>query len=195
MVKRIVGVLLILVLAGGVLFNYIQQKNDSESTTANKYDVTGDTDTKGGMISSVQETHDIGDMAPDFELNTLSGEKLQLSKLRGKKVILNFWATWCPPCREEMPEMQRFYDDFNDEVEMVAVNLTELENKKENVAEYIEKYQYTYPIPLDTKAKVRSAYKIIAVPTTYFINQQGKITKIHPGPMDYDLMKEAIESM
>lgn len=195
MVKRIVGVLLIIVLVGGVLFNYVQQRKESESTTANEYNVTGDTDAKGGMISSVQETHEIGDTAPDFELNTLRGEKLQLSKLRGKKVILNFWATWCPPCREEMPEMQKFNDDFKEEVEIVAVNLTESENKEANVAEYIDKYQYTYPIPLDKKAKVRSAYTIIAVPTTYFINQEGKITKIHPGPMDYDFMKETVKSM
>lgn len=195
MLKRIVGISIIIALAGGVLYNYVQQKKESEATKDNAYNVTGDTEAEGGMISSVKNPLDVGETAPDFSLNTLDEEKLQLSELQGKKVILNFWATWCPPCREEMPAMQEFYDHFKDEVEVVAINLTKSESKKEDVAAYIEKYDYTYPIPLDEKAEVRSAYKVVAVPTTYFIDQEGKIAKIHPGPMDYQFMKKTVEDM
>ncbi|AUJ26510.1 MULTISPECIES: TlpA disulfide reductase family protein [Virgibacillus] len=193
MLKRIVGISIIIALAGGVLFNYVQQKKESETTKENAYNVTGDTE--GGMISSVKNPLDVGETAPDFSLNTLGEKKLQLSELQGKKVILNFWATWCPPCRKEMPAMQEFYDHFKDEVEVVAINLTKSESKKEDVAAYIEKYDYTYPIPLDEKAEVRSAYKVVAVPTTYFIDQEGKIAKIHPGPMDYQFMKKTVADM
>lgn len=196
MYKKILGVAIIVVLAGIVLFNYVQNKEESVLDTPNS-NISDEMNAKGGMITSKKkgETLEVGNPAPDFELNTLSGDKLILTDLRGKKVILNFWATWCPPCREEMPEMQKFYNDTKSDVEIVAVNLTNSEKNKEDVKEYIDKYGYTYPIPLDGKGKVRNTYQVIAVPTTYFIDEEGKIIKIHPGPMNYELMEEAIEAM
>ncbi|MBU5266371.1 TlpA disulfide reductase family protein [Virgibacillus proomii] len=196
MYKKILGVAIIVVLAGIVLFNYVQKKEESVLDTPNS-NISDEMNAKGGMITSKKkgETLEVGNPASDFELNTLSGDKLTLTDLRGKKVILNFWATWCPPCREEMPEMEKFYNDVKSDVEIVAVNLTNSEKNEEDVKEYMDKYGYTYPIPLDVKGKVRNTYQVIAVPTTYFIDEEGKIIKIHPGPMNYELMKEAIEAM
>ena len=82
---------------------------------------------------------DVGEIAPDFELMTLKGKKMKLSQFRGKKVVLNFWASWCPPCRAEMPEMQRFYEQYGQHVAIVAVNLTNKEKNHQAVETFINK--------------------------------------------------------
>ncbi|CDQ39906.1 MULTISPECIES: TlpA family protein disulfide reductase [Virgibacillus] len=196
MYKKIFGVVVIVVLAGIVLFNYIEQQNQTASDESNAYNDSGDSETQGGSISSVDEENmlKVGNTAPDFTLETLNGETLQLSELRGKKVILNFWATWCPPCREEMPAMEKFYNDHQEEVEIVAVNLTDSEKKEEDVHTYNEKYKYSYPIPLDRKSDARNAYQVVTVPTTYFIDSEGNIQQIKPGPMDYEFMEDTVNS-
>ena len=85
-------------------------------------------DIPGAKLSALRE----GAEAPDFELTTLEGETVKLSDYRGKKVILNFWATWCPPCKAEMPHMQNFYEENKDkDVEIVAVNLTNMDKGSE----------------------------------------------------------------
>lgn len=195
MLKKIVGITVIIVLAGIVLFNYVQQRNEV-SKEDNEYNVSGDTDAEGGAISSIEKDKVLqpGDTAPDFQLETLSGDTLKLSDLRGKKVILNFWATWCPPCRKEMPAMQDFYNEHKENVEVVAVNLTDSEKKEKDVHKYINKYDYTYPIPLDRKSKARNMYQVFSVPTTYFIDTKGKIHQVKPGPMTYEFMKDTINS-
>ncbi|MBB6447389.1 redoxin domain-containing protein [Bacillus benzoevorans] len=133
----------------------------------------------------------IGVKAPDFELENLSGEKVKLSDYRGKKVILNFWATWCPPCKEEMPAMEKFYQKAGDDVEILAVNI----DPQYNVQEFIDKMGITFPILLDKNDKVNSAYLIMTIPTTYFINEDGLITNKYLTSMTEDIMKEYIDAM
>src|SRR5699024_12445653 len=82
-----------------------------------------------------------GDMAPDFELETLDGGKVKLSDLSGEKVMINFWATWCPPCRAEMPDIQKFHE--NEEGTIVSVNLTDTENSDRTVEDFIDEYEIT----------------------------------------------------
>src|SRR5690606_33071951 len=104
--------------------------NEVEDTGSNLYDVTGDTSVSGGMIAPAESVGiQPGEIAPDFELETLDGAVVKLSELKGEKVILNFWATWCPPCKEEMPEMQEFYDKYGDDINVIAVNFKEKNDK------------------------------------------------------------------
>ncbi|PAV29383.1 cytochrome C biogenesis protein [Virgibacillus profundi] len=198
MYKQVLGTVLLLGLAGIVLFNFVQQNKDtSEADEPNAYNVNGEVNTEGGSIAPVESAGlEPGDMAPDFELETLDGKTVKLSDYKGKKVILNFWATWCPPCREEMPEMQDFHDEYGDEVEILAVNLTGSENKVKDVHEYIEKYDYTYTIPMDKDSTVGDEYRAFSVPTTYFIGTDGKIQQPRKiGPMTYDFMEEMADSL
>jgi peroxiredoxin len=137
-----------------------------------------------------------GSKAPDFTLNTLEGKQISLSDFRGKKVILNFWATWCPPCREEMPEMARFYKDYQQkEVEILAVNLAYSESKPEKIKDFTKEYGITFQIPLDEKNTIGKQYRAVAIPTSYFINEDGVIQNMHVGPMDYEFMEEKIKDM
>jgi peroxiredoxin len=137
-----------------------------------------------------------GSMAPDFTLNTLEGKQISFKEYRGKKVILNFWATWCPPCREEMPEMQKFYQDYKQkDVEILAVNLEYSETKPEKIRDFVKEYELEFPIPLDEKNTTGKQFRAVSIPTSYFIDEEGTITKMHIGPMDYEFMEDEIQKM
>ena len=196
MYKQIVGTVIILALAGIVLFNFVQQTNDDSAEDGpNVYNVSGDVTAEGGAIAPVESKGlEPGEMAPDFELKTLGGETVKLSDYKGKKVILNFWATWCPPCREEMPEMQDFHDEHGEEVEILAVNFAETNEKK--IQDYIDEFNYTYTIPLDKDSVVGNEYRVFSLPTTYFIGTDGKIQQPRKiGPMTYDFMEEMASAL
>ncbi|GAB3066575.1 TlpA family protein disulfide reductase [Virgibacillus ainsalahensis] len=199
MYKKILGIVVLLVLGGIVVSEFIGENTDNQAdSNPNEFNVTGDTDAEGGMIAPAESTGiEPGKQAPDFELETLDGDKLKLSELQGKKVILNFWATWCGPCRDEMPEMQEFYEEYGEEIEILAVNLTDTENKISDVSEYIDEFSFTYPILLDKGGTVSDEYKgAVAVPTTYFINTDGVVqAPKKTGPMTYEFMEETINSM
>jgi thiol-disulfide isomerase/thioredoxin len=109
----------------------------------------------------------------DFTLPLLDGENVTLSSLKGKVVLLNFWATWCPPCREEMPSMEVLYQRYKDlEFEMLAVNLREDTN---TIRQFMERNGFTFPVPLDQYGRVGSVYGIRSIPTTLIINKDGII--------------------
>jgi peroxiredoxin len=114
----------------------------------------------------------VGDKAIDFKLSDLSGDDVTLSQFKGKKVIVNFWATWCPPCKDEMPIMEEFYKKHSEDVEILAINI----DPQYNVKEYQKSMGLTFPILLDKDDKINKAYDILTVPTTYVINEQGIIT-------------------
>lgn len=141
-----------------------------------------------------------GEAPPPFELETLEGEAIRLSDYKGKKVILNFWATWCPPCKAEMPHMQNFYENQAEEMntEIIAVNLTHNEralNKHEKIREFIEEYGLTFPIPLDEDGEIGDAYRTLTIPTTYMIDTEGLIHKKIVGPMDENMMEQLVSEM
>ncbi len=138
MKKIVFGISFIIILVGIMIYNTFAETNEVEDTGSNLYDVTGDTSVSGGMIAPAESVGiQPGEIAPDFELETLDGEVVKLSELKGEKVILNFWATWCPPCKEEMPEMQEFYDKYGDDINVIAVNFKE---KNDKVAEFLNEY-------------------------------------------------------
>ena len=134
----------------------------------------------------------IGKTAPDFELETLEGKNVKLSDYRGKKVILNFWASWCPPCREEMPEFQRIYTENSDSLVVIGVNLQE---SKENAESFVKKLGLTFPILLDPNAQVKDMYNVFTQPVTYFIDANGKIVDKKFGPLTSEEINEKLAKM
>lgn len=128
----------------------------------------------------------IGSPAPDFELKTLDGETVKLSQFKGKKVMLNFWTTWCPPCKAEMPDMQKFYTEEGDKIQILAVNI----DPEYDVAGFVEKMKINFPILLDEDDKVMNAYQILTIPTTFFIDEKGVIQNKFMGAMTIDIMRE-----
>ncbi|EJQ46349.1 hypothetical protein IEE_01848 [Bacillus cereus BAG5X1-1] len=140
---------------------------------------------------------EIGKNAPDFELTKLDGTNVKLSDLKGKKVILNFWATWCGPCQKEMPDMETFYKEHKENVEILAINYTPSEKGggEEKVSNFAKEKGITFPILLDKNIDVTTAYKVITIPTSYFIDTKGVIQDKFIGPMTQKEMEKRIEKL
>ena len=139
-----------------------------------------------------------GKAPPDFEVKTLDGETVKLSDYKGKKIILNFWASWCPPCKAEMPHMQNYYEDNAEEenVEILAVNLTNAEyGGIVDARQFVEDYELTFPIPTDMDGELEKTYEILTIPTTYMIDTAGLIRHKIVGPMDEQMMIDLVDSM
>ncbi|HLR69164.1 MAG TPA: TlpA disulfide reductase family protein [Virgibacillus sp.] len=145
------------------------------------------------ITKSDDEGLDKGQKAPDFELSTLDGETVKLSDFRGQKVLLNFWATWCPPCRKEMPDMEELHNDTD--VKILAVNLTGTESGLDEVKSFIDKLELTFTIPLDEESDIANQYEVVAYPTTYMIDPDGHIHFKSLGALTYDQMKQEVEKM
>ena len=120
----------------------------------------------------------------DFTLPFLNGESASLSSFKGKVVLLNFWATWCPPCRAEMPSMETLYQRFNSRgFEILAVNLRETPAV---VRQFIQNGGYTFPIMMDRDGRTGAIYGIEAIPTSFIIDRQGKIIGRLVGSIHWD---------
>lgn len=118
--------------------------------------------------------------ARDFTLRDINNKRVSLKNYRGKIVMLNFWATWCAPCRSEMPSMEKLYRQFK-EKGFVVLSVASGDNR-ESVNTFIKEYNITFPALLDSDMEVSDDYKVWALPTTYFINSKGQIIgKVHGG--------------
>ncbi|MEH7634843.1 TlpA disulfide reductase family protein [Bacillus pumilus] len=117
-----------------------------------------------------------GDQAPDFELKTLDGQTASLSDYQGKKVLVNFWATWCKPCRTEMPDLDAIRSEY-DQVEVLAVNLTTTEKSVDHVAAFADELKLSFPILLDQKG-IQARYQVLSYPTTYILDEKGRIVSV-----------------
>ena len=123
--------------------------------------------------------------APDFSLQTITGETIKLSDLKGKPVVINFWATWCGPCVREMPALQKYQTKHP---EMVVLGLDE-EESVEVVKEFVDKMKFTYQILMDEKAEVSALYQVMIMPTSYFIDETGMVRARHFGYMGEEQLK------
>jgi peroxiredoxin len=182
--KNLLSIAIILLAVAIIFVNlWKPSKSDENNSVRNKESVGS-------------EVVEIGKPAPDFELVTLKGESVRLSDYKGKKVILNFWATWCPPCKAEMPHMQKFYEENKDNgIEILAVNLTDKDNGKESIQSFVERYGLTFEIPLDEKGVIGTQYQAITIPTSYMIDSNGMISEKIVGPMDEEMMVTLTENM
>ncbi|WP_019243552.1 MULTISPECIES: peroxiredoxin family protein [Bacillus] len=184
----------ILIIAVAIIVVNIWKPSDVESEK--KISSEKEANTKEVSEIEQQSSLEVGAKAPDFELKTLDGQQVKLTDFRGKKVILNFWATWCPPCKAEMPHMQNFYlKNQNKDVTLLAVNLTSSDKGLDVVDEFVKDYQLTFPILLDTEGVVGNMYKVYSIPTSYILDSKGIITQKIVGPMDEDRMNQLITSI
>ncbi len=189
MKKTIIFIALSALVIWGV---YDISKTDSKSFNNPQREQSDIADAKIGQAIGLEQ----GNEAPNFTLSAFEGEALTLADYRGKKVLINMWASWCPPCKAEMPDMQQFYQKHQaDGIEVLSINLTEAENNKEDVSAFISDYEITFPVALDEKSQVADQYQVTTIPTTYIVDSAGNIERKIVGPMTYEMMEEIMSQV
>ncbi|MBC8630547.1 cytochrome c biogenesis protein/redoxin [Paeniclostridium hominis] len=189
LIKKIGGI--ILILSGLIMFingsfGVYKHLNDSNNSNSNSQSI--DKENKNEKIMSI-----------DFTLYDQNGKEHKLSDYKGKTVFLNFWATWCPPCKEEMPYIEQLYKEYNKNNKDVVIlgvaspNL-DREGSKEDIIGFLQQEKYTFPVVMDNNGELAYQYGISAYPTTFIIDKEGYITQYVPGAMDKQIMKYLIES-
>ena len=154
------------------MFTFALPSNKKEPATDNSMTVTAQT----GI--------DEGQLAPNFKLKSINGQIVQLSDYRGQKVVLNFWASWCPPCKVEIPVLNEYYmENKNKNITILSINMTYAEKNKKTLSSFLDMYRVNYPILLDESGDIAELYGIITIPTTYFIDSNGFIQKRIIGPV------------
>jgi cytochrome c biogenesis protein CcmG/thiol:disulfide interchange protein DsbE len=132
-------------------------------------------------------------IAPDFALSDLAGEQISLSELRGKVVLVNIWATWCPPCRAELPMIEAAHQRYGEQGFVVlAVNQAE---ERALVADFMRDHGLSFPVLLDSDAAVSRLYATQALPSSFFIDRQGVIRTLYRGPLTQSVMTGTIEQL
>jgi peroxiredoxin len=126
-----------------------------------------------------------GSQAANFKLEALDGHTVSLESLRGKVIFLNVWATWCGPCREEMPSMETLYEDFKDRKDFVMLAVSQDTKGRAMVAPYVEKNGYHFTILLDPENQLSQSYEMSGVPETFIIDRKGQIVAHHMGAFDW----------
>jgi peroxiredoxin len=146
---------------------------------------------------SIQEpAPQVGFQSPPFNLMTIDGTHFNLSEINDAPLIINFWASWCPPCRAEMEDFQKAYQEFaQEDLVIAAINATN-QDSLQDVNNFVQTYQLTFPILLDTDGSVLLAYNVHALPTTYFVDRHGKITNVFVGgPIPLSLLRVEIHKL
>lgn len=184
--KKTILVVVITLMVSWTVFDLVNSKEETANQEGTRIDEAGGSEETGLAI---------GNIAPDFELTTLEGKTARLSDYRGQRVFINFWATWCPPCRAEMPDMQKLYEQTDVDIEILAVNMIESEKGVEDVTEFVKDFGLTFPILMDANSDVATTYQVQAYPTSYMIDSTGRIQFIAPGAMNHEFMLQEIEKM
>jgi cytochrome c biogenesis protein CcmG/thiol:disulfide interchange protein DsbE len=123
-------------------------------------------------------------LAPDFAVPDLSGQAVRLSGLRGQVVLLNLWTTWCPPCREEMPSMERLYQKLRDRG-FVLLAVSQDEGGKDAVAPFVRDLGLTFPVLVDPEHQVGDRYQVWGYPESFIIDREGRVVERVIGPRDW----------
>ncbi|WP_409305650.1 peroxiredoxin family protein [Peribacillus sp. SCS-155] len=178
MFKKILAAVALIMLSAIAIVQAIQP--DKETAAVNK------ADDPGGLT--------VGVKAPDFTLVNLNGQKVKLSDYRGKKVLLNFWATWCPPCKKEMPDLEKLHTTSGEDIVVLAVN----DDPQNDVKGFAQDLNLTFPILLDNEKaseSVTEAYQVMSLPTSFFIDKNGVIQDKFVGAMTYEYMQENLNKI
>lgn len=147
---------------------------------------------RSGQELVAEEGPFVGFLAPSFRLKTPQGDELALEDLRGRPVILNFWASWCPPCVAELPALEEFHKEYGDRVELLGINWGE---SPKAVSSFLWRYAVNYTNLLDPDGRVFVSYLLTGVPTTFFVDEAGYIKGVWRGPLETEELVQILEEL
>jgi cytochrome c biogenesis protein CcmG/thiol:disulfide interchange protein DsbE len=135
----------------------------------------------------------VKEFAPDFTLALLDGGSLRYGEIKGKPILVNFFASWCLPCREEMPAIEKIAQEYRAKgVVFLGVAVDDTEAK---MREFVARYQVTFPVALDNGAATQKSFGVYGIPTTYFIDKQGVINYFHAGAVTEELLRHELDKL
>ncbi len=189
------AVLLIVLVFMGVYFVYnrLSKSNDLNLEVGQTLQTFETIDISKNEGSKSEQNNEIDYSAPDITATDADGNPISLKDFRGKTVILNFWASWCPPCKAEFPDFQKYYDEKKEaeDIAFVLINLVGSNGEtKEKAAAFLEENTYSLPLYLDVEGRSASAYQIVSIPTTYIITPSGELYYRNVGMISYDKLLE-----
>ena len=148
---------------------------------------------QGGSVESDSNDDSEIPAAPDFTVYDIDGDAVSLSDFIGKPVIINFWASWCGPCKMEMPEFEEKFEELGGDIQFLMVNLTDGNREtRETAISYIEKSGYTFPVYFDTDQDAAYTYGVYSIPSTYFIGADGSAVAMAQGAIDGSILDRGI---
>ncbi|WP_347862058.1 redoxin domain-containing protein [Salimicrobium sp. PL1-032A] len=188
--KKWIVIIVVVGLFGWALYDLLYEPEDTAEEEAGDTVMTAEGPDGQEDATSFEK----GQEAPEFTLQTLGGEEVSLSDYRGTPVIINFWATWCPPCRAEMPDMEEMYQE-EEELEILAVNMTETESTRNEVGQFVGEFGLSFLVLLDENSDVSGMYEVGPVPTSVFVDREGHVQSVILGAMNKDLMEQKLDEM
>ncbi len=177
-----------LMVGAGLLYGNLGDKAESQMLASNSQ--TQADENAGDPQPEETET----ELAPDFTVYDRDGEAVSLSDFVGKPVVVNFWASWCGPCKSEMPDFDRVWAEYGDRVQFMMVNLTDgMQETQEDALAYVEKQGFAFPVFYDTDRDAAYTYGVQTVPVTYFVNADGTPAVYAKGAIDAETLIKGIE--
>ncbi len=150
--------------------------------------------TMGLQLARQNATKPTSGAAPDFQLQSFDGGELRLSDLSGKVILLNFWASWCPPCRDEAADLQALHSDFEAAgLRVIGINI--LESSRQKALDFIAEYGISYPNGEDTGQHIAELYRVEAPPESFLIDKSGQIQRFVLGAINYDDISRSIRAL
>lgn len=185
----IIAVFVVFIAGAYVLYDRLSAQNAADTIAVNEMQTTAAPD---GSAEESSESEAVA--APDFTVYDADGNEVKLSDFIGKPVVLNFWASWCGPCKSEMPEFDEVYKELGEDIQFMMVNMTDGSRETQEIAsEYIAESGYSFPVFYDNDMDAAITYGVSAIPMTLFIDAEGNAVAQARSAIDMDTLRKGID--
>ncbi len=191
--RTIRAIALAVLVATSVLAGCAPARDGMTPTPTAPTNATPDAISAAATLSAMSVGPQTGQPAADFSLKAIDGSDVTLSSLRGKAVVIAFWATWCEYCREELPLIAGLYEEVREDgLEVLAINMLE---EPERVVAYVAELELPYPVLMDRRGEVAAQYRVRGLPTTVFIDPEGAVQRVHLGTLEESVLRDYVNAL